>query len=145
MQVVLINLLLPYLPKSSGPLKAPKPGLKPKGENVRGDRLMGENGSGETIGESGDTGTRLTAALGGGGLGDCGQQVNLSLTCTYQTVGCHHHKTALRAHALSQHSLLVLSLAPSPGCSAALMLSRSGCEALSTLAAQVCVQGSQHH
>ena len=75
MQVVLINLLLPYLPKPSGPLKAPKPGLKPKGENVRGDRLMGENGSGETIGESGDTGTRLTAALGGGGLGDCGQQV----------------------------------------------------------------------
>ena len=27
---------------------------------------MGENGSGETIGDSGDTGTRLTAALGGG-------------------------------------------------------------------------------
>ena len=37
---------------------------------------MGENGSGETIGDSGDTGTKLTAVLGGGWLGDCGQQTN---------------------------------------------------------------------
>ena len=35
---------------------------------------MGENGSGETIGESGDTGTKFTAALGGGRLGNCRQQ-----------------------------------------------------------------------
>lgn len=41
-----------------------------KGEKLMGEKLMGDS-SGLVIGESGVIGTKVTAALGGGGLGDC--------------------------------------------------------------------------
>lgn len=40
------------------------------GKGGKGEKLMGDS-SGLVIGGSGEIGTRVTAALGGGGLGDC--------------------------------------------------------------------------